>query len=261
MTDNFTVDDYIAAWAQSLTATIDIGDGLTAEQWALPTECPLWTVQDVYSHLVGGEAWTNNGRPPLPNPDAFTDAPVRARRELDGPTVLAELRQEFQRRRDSLVTRKPDLDDLANSPFGRQLPMRTLLRMRVFDVWTHEQDVRRAVGVAGDLDTAAAHVSARQVRPALPTIVGLRAGLRPGMLVRFTVTGPVAFEEWLTVQSDGPAVATTPGAAHPDVHITVGWEEYARLSAGRITPERAAPTVDGDQTAAASILASLTVTP
>jgi hypothetical protein len=81
------------------------------------------------------------------------------------------------------------------------------------------------------------------------------------MLVRFTVSGPITFDEWLTVQADGPAVPTAANTASPDVHIILGWEQYARLSAGRIAPDQGASEVTGDHTSGASILASLTLTP
>jgi uncharacterized protein (TIGR03083 family) len=250
----------IAAWEQSLGAVLDLGAQLDPGQWQLPTECPEWTVKDVYAHLVGVEGWVNAGRPVLPDLDAFANGPVRERRDLDGPTVLAQLRDEYERRRSTLRAHTPDPDEAALSPFGTPTTVGFLLRLRALDVWIHEQDVRRAVGRPGNLDSAAAGLAAVVMRRSLPHTVAERAAAPPGTRVRVSVTGPVAFEEWVAVDDTGRGALVAP---QPDatVHLCAQWEAYARLAAGRITPEQAAVRISGDHDLAGRILAAAAITP
>src|SRR5215470_11221590 len=85
-----------AAWAHSLEAVIALADSFGDSDWAAPTECPEWTVKDVYAHLVGGELWMADGHPkPETGLARIAGEPVAARRDATGPTVLDELREVF----------------------------------------------------------------------------------------------------------------------------------------------------------------------
>jgi uncharacterized protein (TIGR03083 family) len=258
-TDPVPVAECIAAWEQVLDALIAIGDGLTSEEWDVRTECPEWTVKDVYAHLVGVDAWFSAGRPPMPDRDTFTDAPVRARHGVDGPTVLAELRHERELRR-AWSIEPPDPGEPATLVFVGPMPMWLLMRFRVTDLWMHEQDVRRAVGQPGDLDTLAAQMSVQHTRTGLPEAVS--GGVAdPGSLIRFTVTGPIRFEDWLAVDADRQATVIDPdglpAGVGPTTHVSLGSEDFARLVAGRIPAERASCEVSGDLALARRVLANL----
>ena len=58
-----------------------------------------------------------------------------------------------------------------------------LLRLRIFDTWCHEQDIREALGRPGNPDSPAAAVFVSQVLDALPMIVVKRVGLEPGKVI------------------------------------------------------------------------------
>ena len=47
-------------------------DGLTDEQWARPTDCPGWSVQDNVAHMIGTERMLLGEQPDAPPVD---DAP------------------------------------------------------------------------------------------------------------------------------------------------------------------------------------------
>lgn len=86
---------------------LDIGAGLTDEQWRAPSGCAGWRVQDVVTHLANG-FWTLADPAKLPSPDGLPteqvqEAAVQARRGMSGAQALADYEQ----------SRGPGLDKLA----------------------------------------------------------------------------------------------------------------------------------------------------
>ena len=75
-------------------------------------------------------------------------------------------------------------------PFGNPTTMDRLLRIRIFDTWAHEQDIRAAIGQDGGWDTPAAAVSQEQIVRALPYVWARTVGAPDGSTVRIEVTGP-----------------------------------------------------------------------
>jgi uncharacterized protein (TIGR03083 family) len=253
----------LAAWDDTMQSLLDLGEELTAEQWATETECPGWTVKDVYSHLVGGEEWMAAGHPPLEEGLAgITDVPVAARRGSDPAAVLAELAAVVAWRREQLAADPPDPTAPAQTAYGRDVPLRTLLNERTFDAWVHEQDVRRAVGRPGNLDSGGAQISSVVLLAALPLVVG-RAKAPAGSVVRFTVKGARSFDQDIAVNAEGRARLVEDGtdAGPPVVTLGTDWETFTRLACGRIAPGTADVTITGDPALADRILSRLAVTP
>lgn len=95
--------------------------------------CPAWTVKDVVAHLCGVDADIVAGRLDGIATDAWTDAQVRARAHRS----LAEVLDEW----DEIG---PEVEGLLA---GGLAPAQM-----VFDLATHEHDIRQAVGVPGGRD-------------------------------------------------------------------------------------------------------------
>src|SRR5690606_28742856 len=86
------IDRYAAALRHTLRASLALGAELTDAQWRAPTECPLWTVGDIYAHLVGGELGAAEGFPAPTGPfQEWVDGSVLKRRGRPRHEVLAEL--------------------------------------------------------------------------------------------------------------------------------------------------------------------------
>jgi uncharacterized protein (TIGR03083 family) len=134
-----------------------------------------------------------------------------------------------------------------------------MLRLRAFDVWVHEQDLRRALGVPGNLDSAAALVARDILLEGLPKVVAKRAGAPAGTTVAFDVSGPVEFLRTVRVDADGRGSVDATISLAPDVQFTLGWETYVRLACGRGRPGPV--KVEGDEELAARILSEFSVTP
>ena len=87
----------------------------------------------------------------------------------------------------------PDDEDQEDSPFRGDDPH--LLRNRPLDVWMHEQDVRRAVGRPGGLDTEPARHTAEYLAESLGFVLAKKVGAEPGTTLVLEMEGsePFAF--------------------------------------------------------------------
>ena len=106
------------------------------------------------------------------------------------------------------------------------------MRIRVMDMWMHEQDIREAVGRPGHEEGLAPQAALDELTAALGFVVGKRAGAPAGSRVRFELTGPMARRIDVAVAErarvvdalDGePTVTLTlPGTFHPSVRRSRG---------------------------------------
>lgn len=251
----------VAAWRQTLESVLSLGPQLSDAQWAAPTECPKWTVKDVYAHVVGGERWMVDGHPlPTDGFESWAAGPVAARRDTAPAAMLDELREVYERRRVQLDRDGVDPDQPTHLATGEPVPLSLLLRARVLDLWAHEQDVRRAVGRPGNLASPGAAVAGDLFVAALPRIVAKSAKAPPGSTVRLTTTGELAVDVAVAVDQNGRGALVAPG--RPALaHLTLGWEAYTRLSCGRGARSDYEVRIAGDRSLAERVLTHLTVTP
>lgn len=180
--------------------------GLPVSQWELPTGCPGWSVKDHLSHLVDYEARAL-GRPapdhdpgPLPHVKnemgRANEIGVDVRRAKHGAEVLREFREVTAERLAQL--RRLTEEDLAAQTATPAGPgtVADMLTLRVMDTWSHEQDIRRAVGRPGHTEGPAVEESLDHFTRFLPYVVGKRAAAPEGSKVVFRIGGrdPVAVE-------------------------------------------------------------------
>jgi uncharacterized protein (TIGR03083 family) len=258
------IEANIAAWRHTFDATVGLGEAMTADEWDAPTECPEWTVMDVYSHLIGGELWMAAGHPvPATGLDTIAAEPVLARRATPPAYVVAELRDVFARRVVQLAAHPPDPDEPTQTAFGLPVSLGTLYGHRAFDGWVHEQDIRRAIDQPGNLASPAALISRDILLASLPWVVAKRAGAPAGAVVGITVTGPVEFDRAVVVDENRRAKLVDGTAGPTTAQLRTDWETYLRLATGRAAPDQVADRVDitGDQDLANRILARFSVTP
>jgi uncharacterized protein (TIGR03083 family) len=256
------IERYAAALNQTLRAILALGPQLTNSDWDRLTECPLWTVGDIYGHVAGGEQWMASGYPPVP-PGEFqrwVDSGVVSRRNLPRTAVLQEL-SEICDEREAQLAALPDAESPATFPWGPQTTIEQLLRTRVFDCWVHEQDIRRAVDRPGDLGSPGARVARDMFRSLLPRLVAKRAGAGPGTVLRLTVIGEVGLDVGVIVDDSGRGKLVAPSDDDlPDTHLTLTWEAYSRLSCGRGDRADHHVWLAGDRTLGERVLAGLPVT-
>jgi uncharacterized protein (TIGR03083 family) len=135
--------------------------GLTADQWAAPSRCEGWRVQDVVAHLVSTDQfWQMSvdaavaGEPTRFlggfDPKATPAAIVDARRDLSPDEVLATFVDVGGRLCDTFES----LDDRAwaaigESPAGH-VTLTSLAHHALWDCWIHERDILQPLGFDQD---------------------------------------------------------------------------------------------------------------
>ncbi|GAA4606798.1 maleylpyruvate isomerase family mycothiol-dependent enzyme [Actinoallomurus liliacearum] len=248
----------IDALEQTARSMIALGEELDAADWTRPTECPGWSVQDQYAHILGIERWLlGEAADDEPRTVANTALDVEGFRSWPPEKVLGELRGVIDRRVASLRSDAVDLAQVVPTPFGRDMPYGAFMAHRAFDVWMHEQDVRRATGRPGNLDGPAAEVSARILGDSLPFVVGKRGRPEPGQ----TVVVETPERRWCVAMGADRRARFAEEPSGPTVRLRMDWETFLRLGGGRVAPSGAEVQVSGDGDLAGRVLAGMAITP
>jgi len=267
----------VEVWRTAVADFDDLARHLSDDEWRLPTDLAGWSVGDVVAHvaaveaeLAGDELRAAEFDPAAPHITGalglHTEQGVVARRDDGRERVVQELDRSVRRRAAFLADDPLDEPDGTPSitPAGVDWTWHTLLRNRAVDVWVHEQDIRRAVGKPGHLDTAgAAHVQA-VFASALPYVVAKRVEAPTGTTVTFDVTGPLPGVYAVEVDTNGRGRALTPSPDRPTLRFTLDTESFTILGAGRRDPDTLPIRIEGDGTAhpvlARRILAEMNLT-
>ncbi|MFJ9693066.1 maleylpyruvate isomerase family mycothiol-dependent enzyme [Kitasatospora sp. NPDC101183] len=272
MTDNQTVQACTEAWTQSIESLSELVAPLPEDSWNRATECAGWSVRDVVSHVIAVESeLLGDPRPihSLPRDlrhvtsefARYIELPVDKRRCHTALEMVGELEYTIIRRSRALRNARQTPDEFVRTPLGplaRDVPYHQLLRMRAFDVWVHEQDLRRALHTPGNLDSPGALIARDVLLELLPKAVAHTAGAPAGTALVLDVTGPLEFLRTVRVDSAGRGTVDESISLAPDVQLTMDWETYLRLACGRGRPGPV--TVEGDKELADRVLANFAVT-
>jgi uncharacterized protein (TIGR03083 family) len=238
-----TEEPVVAILAEEWDAIASLGQELVDAEWDLPSECPVWTVRDVLSHLIGIERVLLGDDPPPPLTElpphvenevgARNEAWVAPRRSRPGRDVLAEFRDVTARRLAQLRAEPASrFDAVGPSPVG-DVPYREFMNVRVMDSWVHEQDIRVATGRPGHDSGPAAQLSMDRLCSGMPFVVGKQAGAPEGASVRFGLQGPLSRRIDVVVR-DGRAKTVDAVDGHPTVSLDMAAEVFWRLTCGRV---------------------------
>ena len=130
------------------------------------------------------------------------------------------------------------------------------------DAWVHEQDIRRALDIPGELDgPVAAHSVGRFIR-AMPFVIARKVQERDGSTVVFNITGPAGRVVSVGVaENRGSELETEP--TYPTVGITTDVETFACLACGRWKPsdvlDSGRITLSGDTTMGQRIINQMNI--
>lgn len=237
---------------------------LSEEQWRTPTALPGWTVHCVVAHMVGTESMLSGE----PTPDVDTSDSGHVRNQIgamnerwvqhlsgdSGAQLLAKFREVTGRRRAALdAMSDEDWDAVGFTPAGPDSYGR-FMRVRVFDCWLHEIDIRDALGLAVSGDAAVGAVALDEMAASMGFVVGKLGGAPEGSRVALELTGPL--ERVIRVAVDGrAAVVDDFGGSAPTATIRLDALDFARLCGGRV--DSAPVAYDGDAEVGKRIVAKL----
>ena len=252
----------LAEWASIDTL---VGD-LTPEQWLAPTPCPGWDVRDQVAHIVAAE-YVLAGR--LGTPGETPDAELYASVGM----FMVDVREEpprslLERFREITAERLATLCDLSAeewtaetwTPVGPGTGDR-LVRLRVFDCWMHEQDIRDALARPGHDDGPAAEIALDEITRALPYALARSAGVPDGSVVTIETSGPAGRTWHIGVEAGRGRLVEQPGG-EPGAWLRLPTGVFTRLCGGRIDPATALSSVEieGDAHLGPRVVASLAFT-
>ena len=230
---------------------------LTEAQFKMPTQCPGWSVQDNLSHLIGteksmgGHGSTTHRATSLEfikNPiGEMNEHEVDSRRTKSGAEVLLEFDQVMAIRRSELESAPVEYFTKETlTPMGKNT-MAEFLHIRVMDCWVHEQDIRRALNIAGNQNSASAELTVDRLCRTLPIVVGKRAATPEGSSVIVHITEPIVREIAITVVN-GRATVVAQLSNPPVIELFFDSNTFVELATGRATANetRAKWKVKGD---------------
>lgn len=222
-------------------------DGAAEAEWRVPTSLPGWDVQAVVSHLIGTESFLAGVAPPESDIDvsalehvrndigAMNERWVRHLSGESGAGVLQRFRVVTQGRRKALegmaeeAWNAPTPTPAGQDSYGR------FMRIRVFDCWMHEQDIREAVRrpcADDELDSVASRLALDEISAVLGFVVGKRAQAPEGSRILFELIGPLARRIRIGVQGRAQLVEDFGGLA-PTATIRLDGLQFTRLAGGR----------------------------
>lgn len=271
----------IDALAAELAAIADLLDDLPDAAWATPTDLPGWDVHANVAHIIGTEAMLLGQAPPDHDVDIAALPHVRndiaAMNEAwiagladDAPAVMrARLRAVTT---DRLAVLRAVTDDewdaVGFTPAGPDTHGR-FMRIRTFDCWMHEQDIRDAVGRPGHTSGPEVDLALDEVETALGFVVGKRAGFPDGASATFVLddgTGggdgdPTEGGRTVHVRVDGRAGVVDALDDPATVTLRTSVHTFSRVAGGRRPADAFDDiTVEGDPDLGARLLAHLAYT-
>ncbi|MGV9859245.1 maleylpyruvate isomerase family mycothiol-dependent enzyme [Gordonia sp. NPDC003425] len=260
--DKAAITDALRAqWAALRTLAGD----LTEAQWSAPAVLSGWSNADVIAHVVGTESMLAGRRPQaadisgrshVRNPiGELNEGWVEHFRDRPRADVLAAFDEIVGVRTAALEAMSDEeFDAEAMTPAGPDTYGR-FMRIRVFDCWMHELDLRDGVAVAPPSDPVTAGWAFDEIEASLPFVVGKRAGVPSGRRVLIELTGPGGRTVRIAVDQRAAAVEEFPdGDASADVSLRADTAVFARLAGGRRDADPGAVRIDGDEALGKSIL-------
>jgi uncharacterized protein (TIGR03083 family) len=251
--------DVLSGLFASWDAIDQVVGELSDAQWEQSTSLPGWTVHDVVAHVVGTESMLQG----LGIPEADIDVSalthvrndigvlnerwVRNLRGLSHAELLEHFRATAAARREALTAMGEDQwHEITATPAGPDSFGR-FMRVRTFDCWMHEHDVRDAVGERdADLAGSASRLALDEMAASMGFVVGKLGKAPDGSRVRLELTGPLARAMNVAVEGRARVVDEFEGV-DPTATITLDGLLFTRLAGGRKPVDHDAISYGGDE--------------
>jgi uncharacterized protein (TIGR03083 family) len=223
---------------------------LQPEDWRRPALRGL-DVQGLVGHLTGVEEDVHRclaGDPQVAQASHVESTQPAADRQAGRPP--AQTRAEWRRAADrtlELVHAAGDPDGEA-AVHGMRLPLGTLLVIRAFELWIHDNDIRQAAGLPASVpDPSTLSLMTQAAAELLPHAAALSALPEPTS-VHLVLTGPGGGTWDIPIGHSPHAPA--------QVGIVTDAVGFCQLAANRATPDMLCLHITGDPDRAAMVLAA-----
>jgi len=239
----------VEAFSRAAGALYGMLCALDDDDWRRPVLRDL-DVQGLVGHLTGVEEDMQRGMAGDPAvADADHVAATQASAVRQAGRAPARTRAEWRRAADRTAELARDRADggAEVALHGVRLPLGAQLTARAFELWTHDNDIRRAAGLPPAVPDAAT----------LRLMTGLAARLLPSGAVRAGLREPTRLHLVLTGPGGGTwDVLIGTGGRPGSVRIVTGAVGFCRLVANRAVPAELELHITGDRDRAARILAA-----
>ncbi|SED34601.1 maleylpyruvate isomerase family mycothiol-dependent enzyme [Rhodococcus koreensis] len=223
----------------------DVLSSLSGDAWFTPTALPGWTVHDVTAHLIGTESLLAGISAPHTTIDvrglahvrneigAFNEQWVEGLRGCSGTEMLERFRMIVARRRSELGEMTDEMFAAETTTPVGPAPYLRFMRIRVFDCWMHELDLRDALGLPGDEGGLRGETAFAEIAGAVAFLVGKRGKAPDGSRITLELTGPLARNIHIAVDGRAAVVDELPSEA--TTTVTLDSRLFTRLAGGRTT--------------------------
>jgi uncharacterized protein (TIGR03083 family) len=237
----------VEAFSRAADAFHGLLCALDDEHWQLPVLRDL-DAQGLVGHLIGVEEDVHRclaGDPDVAGADHVTSTQPTAVRQAGRPP--AQTRTEWRGATERTLLEVHAFADLGAEVaiWGIRLPLAALLVVRAFELWTHENDIRRVAGLPASVPDAATLRLMTGLAVRLLPLGASLTGLSAPVNVHIVLTGPGG-GTWDVVVGEG-------GAPEP-VSVVTDAVGFCRLAANRISPADLDVYVVGDRARAADVL-------
>jgi len=226
----------------------ELAGELDDSQFQTPTSLPGWNVRDVIAHVIGVESMLQGVDTPEADIDVSTlehvrndigvmnERWVRKLRDLSSAELLDRFRTTTADRRKALSElSNTDWNEVGFTPAGPDSYGR-FMRVRIFDCWMHEHDIRDAVGApasTSELVGPGSDLALDEMATSMGFVVGKLGGAPDGSRVSLELTGPLG--RMINVAVEGKAkVVDDFGDEDPTSTIELDGLLFTRLAGGRV---------------------------
>lgn len=250
-------DQIVEAYDEQFAALGALMDDLSDEAYDEDSVLPGWRITDVLAHCIGTEyLLLGEQAPELPGEAGeHVHNKIGALNEQwvqmmagDSPAKMRERLADVRERRMAIMNDQTQADFDAESwtPVGKGT-LGDFMRIRVYDLWLHELDIRDSIGSPGHEGGKAAEVAISEVERALGYMIGKRAQAPDGSRVRLELTGQVPRTYGITVE--GGRASVSDDVDEPTVSLQMTSTDFARLTGNRGDTEKVAERADvaGDE--------------
>ena len=235
--------------SEAFLATVDdlreLLEGLSPEEWELPSLAQYGRVRDLIAHLVGVEenllGLLGDGSQPdasrWPDHVLATAGHVETCRSMTTDALLERWHRAARRLSAVASSESPERPITVNDV---PTTTRGMFVLRTFEVWTHHEDVCRATGrPLPFLDGSRLRLMSLELMNALPAALTVIGQALPGRTMEIVLTGRggASYLRPMALQSE---------VGWPDVTITTDIVDFCRVASHRLAPAELQVAVRGD---------------